>query len=173
MNTKLRTQFKEMCLIAYGLGDRFDISKFNRIKNDWTKPHGGMWATPITATYGWDTWCRLEKFDLKRLNEKFTFWYRGTFLEINDLQDAMRMLWYNRHKNINIPYPNFELMEKLGVDAIHLTEVGQQKTRLTQPYNLYGWDCECVLIMNPNGASTGQLGTGEMAQLYDKLTKIA
>jgi len=33
-------------------------------------------------------------------------------------------------------------------DAIHLTDRGQWATRMTHPKNLYGWDCESVLILN-------------------------
>ena len=35
-------------------------------------------------------------------------------------------------------------------DAIFLTEKGQRETRFTHPKNLYGWDCESVLILNSN-----------------------
>lgn len=35
------------------------------------------------------------------------------------------------------------------VDAIYLTARGQRATHLSFPRNLYGWDCECVFILNP------------------------
>ena len=38
---------------------------------------------------------------------------------------------------------NFYEMSK-DYDAIHLTEKGQWKTRMTRPVSLYGWDCETV-----------------------------
>ena len=43
---------------------------------------------------------------------------------------------------------DFEAMAK-DYDVIKLTDEGQWKTRLTNP-SLYGWDCECILIMNPD-----------------------
>ena len=46
-------------------------------------------------------------------------------------------------------YPDFEKMVKMGYDAIYLTDKGQMETRFTMP-DLYGWDCECVLVMNPD-----------------------
>ena len=33
-------------------------------------------------------------------------------------------------------------------DAIHLTPKGQEDTRWSTPHNLYGWDCETILILN-------------------------
>ena len=44
-------------------------------------------------------------------------------------------------------------MVNLGYDAIFLTEKGQHETRFSEP-SLYGWDCECVLVMNPSGVLT-------------------
>lgn len=40
---------------------------------------------------------------------------------------------------------NFERMAKAGYDGFHLTYQGQIATRLSQPFNLYGWDCESTL----------------------------
>jgi hypothetical protein len=61
------------------------------------------------------------------------------------------------------------------VDAIHLTERGEHETRLSQPYSLYGWDCECVLIMNPKGIRYQDLATGrdDLNRLYSDLEKIS
>lgn len=39
-------------------------------------------------------------------------------------------------------------MKNDGIECIHLTESGQWNTRLTRPLNLYGWDCESILILN-------------------------
>lgn len=53
----------------------------------------------------------------------------------------------------DIYYPDFEAMIRSGIDAIWLTPKGERETRFSHPKNLYGWDCESVLIMNPNGIS--------------------
>ena len=47
-------------------------------------------------------------------------------------------------------YPDFEKVSKM-FDAVYLTEEGQWKTRFSNngcTYNLYGWDCESLLILN-------------------------
>jgi len=43
---------------------------------------------------------------------------------------------------------DFLAIAKSGIDALWLTVRGERATRYTTP-GLYGWDCECVLIMNP------------------------
>ena len=48
---------------------------------------------------------------------------------------------------------DFEKMLSDGIDAIYLTEKGEQETRFESP-GLYGWDCECVLVMNPDCITT-------------------
>ena len=46
--------------------------------------------------------------------------------------------------------PDYEAMITDGVDAIYLTERGQRETSYSVPANLYGYDCESVLVMNPD-----------------------
>lgn len=43
---------------------------------------------------------------------------------------------------------NPELIEPIKYEAIWLTAKGQSETHYSNPTNLYGWDCESVLIMN-------------------------
>ena len=47
----------------------------------------------------------------------------------------------------NKRYLDFEKIAE-NYDAIWLTEKGMQETRWSNP-DLYGWDCETFLILNP------------------------
>jgi len=142
-------EYKTMQLIHYG-ADHFDPDKFKPIKNrDFVKPEGGLWASPVDSEYGWREWCEAEKFNEEKLEIAFQFEYTGRFLVINSQYGLGAMCWrevdYWRGKLV----PDFELMA-IEIDAIHLTARGQAATRWSQP-DLYGWDCESVLIMNPEG----------------------
>ncbi len=142
----------ELHLITYG-ADQFDSNLFQPIQNDFIKPIGGLWASPVNSEYGWIDWCKTEIFNYKSgkgLGINFSFFYSGNIFVIDSLADVVEMPW---QKNI-IMTPDFEKMVINGIDAIFLTEKGQIETRLSYPYSLYGWDCECVLIMNPKGIIT-------------------
>lgn len=141
---------KKMHLITYGLGNAFDPRKFKPVTNrDFVKPNGGLWASPVRSKYGWKHWCKAESFG--KLDTSFTYWYQGNVLVINSRLDAMEMPWYAPYDLPSLMYPDYEALAKMGVDAIHLTINGQHETRLTVDYSMYGWDCESVLIINPDG----------------------
>jgi len=111
---------------------------------------GGLWASPVDTKYGWKEWCLAEQYGIQRLDKHFTFHYTGKVLKIDTCADLERMVWSKVFHSIE--YPDFEKMVKLGIDAIWLTEQGQWDTRsASNSKNLYGWDCECALIMNPGG----------------------
>lgn len=134
-------------LITYGLGNKIDLNKINTIKNNkFVKPKGGLWASPINAEFGWREWCNTENFG--NLETSFIFKFSGDTLKIDSERDLYNFPW---EWNEIYENPNFEKIEKSGCDAIWLTENGMRSTHLSMPRNLYGWDCECVLILNKKG----------------------
>lgn len=135
---------QKMKLRTYGHGNTLDITKIQPIHNNkWVKPDGGLWASPINSKCGWYKWCKEENFG--DLTTVFEFKIDGIVFIIDSLDDAKRLPWI---KSDYQTFPDFEEMVKQGFDAIWLTEDGQWKTRLSTP-DLYGWDCECVLVLNP------------------------
>ena len=54
---------EEIIYVHYG-STVFDSSKGFPIRNDanWSKPHGGLWASRQNSTFGWKTWCEQEEF---------------------------------------------------------------------------------------------------------------
>ena len=139
-----------MQLIHYG-HKKFNPQRFNTIKNRyWCKPEGGFWASPIDSEYGWKNWCKSEDFRLSKLKTNFRFSITGRIYVIDSLKDLTRLPFTAPHSEYVFitGYPDFEKIA-LEYDAIHLTTNGEAETRYSTP-NLYGWDCESVLILNPN-----------------------
>ncbi len=138
-------------LISYGLGDRFDENLFMSIKNeDSIKPDGGLWASPVDSEYGWKDCCEGNKLN-KSLSSKFEFVYEGRTLVINSLDDLDNIIWRKVETNGCILYfPDYEAMLSNGIDAIYITINGEIETSsmFAKP-NLWGYDCECIIIMNP------------------------
>lgn len=59
----------------------------------------------------------------------------------------MHLPYMNPNHRHSKAYPDFEAIHEAGVDAVYLTQQGERETRFNDP-SLYGWDCECVLVMN-------------------------
>ena len=136
----------KMHVITYGLGGQFDASKFKPIKNQMhVKPLGGLWASPVDSECGWKQWCEAESYG--NLSVSFSYYVDGKFLVIDSVADLNKFQWKTFYDVIK--YPDYEAVVRAGYDAIYLTERGQNATRFSQP-SLYGWDCECVLILNPH-----------------------
>jgi hypothetical protein len=54
--------------------------------------------------------------------------------------EAISPGWNERHAALD-----FEGMARAGLAGMHLTDEGQWMTRLSNPHNLYGWDCESTV----------------------------
>lgn len=136
-------------VVHYG-AEVFDPSKVQPIENRrcFSKPSGGFWVSPIDTPYGWKDWCEAEDFHTPSLAKSVRLRLRGDVLIINSVQDASSKLrWINSEFH---PYPCFESLVGTGVDAIWLTLEGEQETRFYSNHSLYGWDCESILVLNPD-----------------------
>lgn len=132
-------------LITYGCGGEFRRELFVPIKNRQdTKPEGGLWASPVGCAYGWKEWCEAESWG--DLMEHFETVYEGRTLVIDSLHDMAAFVW--QESQYGLDWPDYETMMRQGIDGIYLTERGRKETRYSRP-GLYGYDCECVLVMNP------------------------
>lgn len=125
----------------------FDPSLFVKIRNNspWNKPIGGLWASPVNATFGWKDWCEAEEFRECIENNSFKFTLPGAnVLTINSVEDLRKAptLDYNGIGWII----DFERCIKLGYDAIELNISKSHELY----WELYGWDCDSILVMNPD-----------------------
>ena len=144
---------------AWGLrhygANQFDSSKFDPIRDQqFVKPEGGLWTSPINSEYGWKEWCLAEDFG--DLTKHFDVSFSGNVLVIDCLKDLEQLEWATIADMIH--YPLFEPLVSSGVDAVHLTVRGQDQTRFSRPHNLYGWDCESVLVMRAASLTTNVAG---------------
>ena len=121
--------------------------KPNPIKNIvwFTKPHGGLWASRANDPQGWKNWCETEEFRLNALGSYFLFTLKpeARVLELShedQLDNLPKLAPYNKFDSCNLDF------EKLAMeyDAVEVTNIG----RLYYP--LYGWDCNSILVMNPD-----------------------
>lgn len=146
--------------IHYG-HSKFERDEFRKIKNRpmFAKPHGGLWASPVDAKLGWRDWCQGEHFHVDRLNTNFRFKLseNSKVLHIRSLSDLADLpnladafggfgdLWC---------WLDFEWLLKNGFDAIelHLSEEDKSNLGFMEGlyWRLYGWDCDSILVMNPD-----------------------
>lgn len=138
-------------LIHYG-SNHYNDKLFKPIKNqNWVKPSGGLWTSPIDSKWGWKDWCESENFHTNSLNKMFKLKFKpdSKVIVIDSLEDLKSLPTQSNQLYLFQKYLDFEKLS-LVADAIWLTEKGQSETRLSYDINLYGWDCESVLIMNKN-----------------------
>ena len=140
----------------------FNPEKVKPIQNrkSFSKPRGGFWTSTYNPDIGsaWIQWCCSEEFEVPK-----NHMWSGVLLTpdpkvriytIDCYEDFQKLLdQYGYISNIlkefsKELYLDFESMVQ-DYDALHLTEKGQQETHLSYPHNLYGWDCESTLWLNP------------------------
>lgn len=136
--------------IHYG-HTQFEKDKFLPIRNRqmFVKPAGGLWASDIKAKYGWKDWCEAEQFRDCKKEKSFTFVLSkdAKVLEINSVQQLTCLpqiedtIGFSFSQWILL---DFEMLSKM-YDAIELNISNDYDLY----WKLYGWDCDSILIMNP------------------------
>lgn len=129
----------------------FVRSNFVPIKNspDWIKPQGGLWASPEDAHFGWHDWKIANHYDYGS-SEKFRFTLSP---------DAKLLVIDNVNQLMDLPHQHTSLSEITSFGRILDFE------KLAQLYDamlvyiseddelhwqLYGWDCDSLLVFNPD-----------------------
>jgi hypothetical protein len=134
-----------MKYIHYG-HKHFDRNLFVPVRNQeiMTKPEGGFWGSPVDAEWGWADWCRSEKFRKCDKANAFIFTLRenANVLKWRTVDDVHAVPQIESQISIWI-CPDFEALRRDGVDAIEV-EINELY------FPLYGWDCDSILVMNPN-----------------------
>ena len=116
------------------------------------KPRGGLWASRKDDEFGWKDWCEREEFHLESFNQCFEFTLKNSarilVLDCLDQLDSLPQINDANHQFIKGDTFSECLLdfEKLAqeYDAIELTNIGAFY------WALYGWDCNSILIMNPD-----------------------
>lgn len=134
----------------------FDPSKFDVIKNKeygCVKPTGGFWASPVDTEWGWKQWCESEQFYTERLKKSFTFKLRDDarvchLKSVCDLEKLPRIEKFDLASWYCIDFE--KSMEEWDAIQIHLSDEIKDRYDSGLYYALYGWDCDSILIMNPD-----------------------
>lgn len=111
---------------------------------------GGLWTSPVDSVNGWREWCENEDFNVCKLEKSFR-------LEISTKHLLVIESGYDFETKMVGTYMEIGSCGLTEIDwsslvetyhGIWLTAKGELGTRLSFPYNLYGWDCETVLLFN-------------------------
>ena len=123
-------------------------------ENYFTKPKGGLWASPVNAKFGWDDWCKREHFRKNTKENSFRFVLKDNakILHIYSVADLDAL----PKQKVDIDsglmcYLDFEKIEKDydGVE-LHLSEekFGDNDICSGLYFKLYGWDCDSIIIFH-------------------------
>ena len=121
------------------------------------KPRGGLWASPVGAARGWCDWVKDNEFYPRRLERSFEF----------ELSENARVLELTPENVWHLPLvkgaPDWIIERSelrpfgmiMGIDFEALArEWDVLECSLTEYpelyWSLYGWDCDCILVMNPD-----------------------
>ena len=131
----------------------FDRNCFMTVKNSRcgsSKPNGGFWASPVDATWGWKDWCDENYFRKCTEDNSFQFHLAPTanVLVIDNISclEGLPRAEYGEFSHDLWVSLDFEKLRDSGIDAIEYDLSADGRLYMA----LYGWDCDSILIMNPD-----------------------
>lgn len=134
------------------------ITNFDRWEHRRTKPRGGLWTSPTTSTGScWIDWCYDANWGTAYYDTctPITSTPTANITTIDSLADLTTLLG-------TFPGPdgddtNLDYVKLSTVyDAVWLTSRGRVATcDLNKEPNLFGWDIETVLWLNPDAYTPG------------------
>lgn len=114
-----------------------------------TKPWGGLWASPVDAPFGWKQWCEREGFALDRFVHSFTFTLSPE-AKVLTISSRLNMHGLPRGDSLGLDLGmvclDFEELRRQGYDAVEL----ELSCDWELYFALYGWDCDSIVILNPD-----------------------
>lgn len=127
-----------------------------RNRDYWVKPEGGLWASRKDASFGWKNWCEEEEYRDCNVSNSFEFTLRNdaNIAVISTLSQLQTLPEMKHVRFTPISYCiDFEECVRHGVDAIELCWYGEEYKKIKGEdlhFTLYGWDCDSIVILNPN-----------------------
>ena len=140
--------------IHFGATNLCDIEP---IKNEhcFTKPLGGLWASPIDAQFGWKDWCLRENFCTGKLERSFIFKLKpnAKIIHIYSIDDLESLPQLQQETSSWTTLDFEKLADEYDGIELHLSEEKPPKKKKTGRWNclyfeLYGWDCDSILLFN-------------------------
>ena len=139
--------------IHYG-PTQFDPAAFQPIQNrlHTNKPYGGLWASAVDAKFGWKKWCKDAEFDFCFTSSfRFHLHPNARVYVVDSSEKAKRMPQREksaRELGIEITFPVLPDFERIAKDYDVIDfRISDDRSLY---HTLYGWDCDSVLILNPN-----------------------
>ncbi len=131
----------------------FDETKWNDIRNEnyRNKPVGGLWTSPVDSKMSWFDWCEEADFSTGDNSLSFEIDISGSkILQIDSIDDFDEYKIYTHDEIGQVDNGSIDF-EKIAekYDCLFVTEKALKESIFTfTEINLYGWDCETVVIMN-------------------------
>jgi hypothetical protein len=141
--------------IHYGHKE-FNKERFTKVTNEhcWVKPNGGLWASPVDAKFGWKDWCEAEMFrDCDEDNSfRFTLTEDSNVCHLYSVEDLHKLPRQSNCYIVSNYCIDFEKLIEMGYDAVELHLSDDIETGLGNGlyWELYGWDCDSIVILNPD-----------------------
>ena len=113
------------------------------------KPKGGLWASDVNAKYGWKNWCEENGWDGCSLNQSFSFHLsnKANVIHINWLSDLHQLPEQDCDLELTcLRTVDYEKLIADGIDAIEFNISNDWNLYM----GLYGWDCDSLLVLNPD-----------------------
>ena len=133
----------ENIYIHYG-SDKFEKELFMSIvnRNMINKPFGGLWASDIKADQPWEKWCIDNDFRIDELDKNFKF----------TLDDSANIVeWTAKADLKQVPTQDLSgYLPEYLFDTMGAIKLNLSKGDYELYYELYGWDCDSILIMDPD-----------------------
>lgn len=135
---------------------KFDTERFTPIQNCYprNKPIGGLWASEVDAQFGWKTWCEGEQYRTEHYTDdncfKFNLAENAKILTLSCIGDVEALPQLGAQDICGFK-PNFEEIMAMGYDAVDYRLSDDYGSAFDNLYwCLYGWDCDSILVLNPN-----------------------
>ena len=111
-----------------------------------TKPSGGLWASPVDAEFGWKDWCEREDFEWCDFKKSFTFALseHARVLNISSVEVLGELPQCDTYLDWTLL--DFEKLLADGWDAAEVSISADPRLYWT----LYGWDCDSIVVLNPD-----------------------
>lgn len=131
---------------------KYDPDKFEAVVDTgWIKPYGGLWVSKYKASkFPWWVLCSQNNYVRCELENSFKIKLKpeARIFVINSCEDIENL---PQHKN-NL-YKKFFIEEQVLVDwRTLMKDYDAVEFNLSNDWamyrKLYGWDCDCVFIMN-------------------------
>lgn len=147
---------KEHKIYVHDGHSNFDINLFKQIscRENFNKPLGGLWASPVDSPYTWEQWCLDNNFNYTIGEDKY---FQGEQFRFK-LKDNARLLSITSAKQLDeLPQIKNDLTSNIykildfkkleeEYDAIEvLISMDHQLY-----WDLYGWDVDSIVVMNPD-----------------------